>query len=1054
MNDAALSRLFLRFRDRHNGKALAAVFDATARELIEVAAHLVRDADEAEDLVQTTFRVAIERAGAFDRDRSLRAWLYGILAKEAAKSRRQAARRVDAAALGERAEANPLDAMIADEVPTVLRAAVERLPAPYREVVDPVVCGGRSTRDVARELGRAPGTVRVQVQRGLEKLRRALPDDYRPTGFVLLSAGGLARMRSTVMRAAGHSSVAAGAGVWIAAEAALAVLSVAPALWVAPALALAVGTTWLAREGALSTVSPAREDSESSLAAVGLEGMLVETVPGRRPAEDGGQDRIPVRASSEHATEPQLLGTVLDEREQPVAGVVVRGRRDDSEGYPASFVTDAAGRFSFERLEQGWWFFSVDDPRYAIVWWRKFGALLPEQGDEPTDVRLRLYDPRSVAGRVVDEAGVPVPGVHLTLAVEWVEGEEDPVQGHLTHTVQATESDEEGHFELSRLSPGELRMVLDHPDFARTVTSFRTDDADVRLVLERGSTLAGRVLAGAEPLAGVRVRAVAPHRSKLSMVDRSALTDAEGRFRITRIHSFHDVVEHGVPTVIASVADERWVSAAYRIHEWDPGRLPGVTIEALPVGSTPDPKQVDVGKDAAREAAALGEPFGDATLRVRFATGTAVAADAETNLWVAGRSPELEGFYRNERVELRGGFDFEGLSPGRYRVWTLNSGEPNFQPAVVDVRAGETLDVVLSPGGIVLSGSITSGGQPVSDVSVFCTGAMRAAGDVRGDGTYEVTGLVPGTYELLVYSETSFDSYHTVEVPGDGTGTHPFDIRLPMGVVTGLVRGVEFNRDERKIQVFPRGWGTASGNRGNRAPVDVRGRFRMRFLPEGDYKVFLWNSAPRVLPASVRITPAQSAHDVVLEPPVHTTEVRGRVTNPVDGGRLGTGTSLLLVHRDSEGYAFGSYGGYATVDGETGEFTLDDVAPGAYGLHVTHYDVDAPFLWIPDFVVPPDGVEGLTITIPAGRQVSVVLDAGDLSTPQSLWFLRMPSGERLPYYCFVGSGSRGLRASSQAFGLPYGEYTVEGDFGAGRIVTRSLTVGPGEGGLEVVLSLE
>jgi hypothetical protein len=44
----------VRFREKRDGRALAAVFDATARELIGVAAHLVPTADQAEDVVQTT----------------------------------------------------------------------------------------------------------------------------------------------------------------------------------------------------------------------------------------------------------------------------------------------------------------------------------------------------------------------------------------------------------------------------------------------------------------------------------------------------------------------------------------------------------------------------------------------------------------------------------------------------------------------------------------------------------------------------------------------------------------------------------------------------------------------------------------------------------------------------------------------------------------------------------------------------------------------------------------------------------------------------------------
>ena len=72
MNDAALDRLFLRFRDRRDGRALAKLFDVTAPELMRVGVHLVRDVNRAEDLLQNTFRIAIERAGSSSSQTSWR----------------------------------------------------------------------------------------------------------------------------------------------------------------------------------------------------------------------------------------------------------------------------------------------------------------------------------------------------------------------------------------------------------------------------------------------------------------------------------------------------------------------------------------------------------------------------------------------------------------------------------------------------------------------------------------------------------------------------------------------------------------------------------------------------------------------------------------------------------------------------------------------------------------------------------------------------------------------------------------------------------------------
>ena len=74
-----LVRLFERWRSAGDAAALASVFDAVAPELHDVARHLDRRAGEAEDLVQTTFLIALERAETFDASRPLVPWLLGIL---------------------------------------------------------------------------------------------------------------------------------------------------------------------------------------------------------------------------------------------------------------------------------------------------------------------------------------------------------------------------------------------------------------------------------------------------------------------------------------------------------------------------------------------------------------------------------------------------------------------------------------------------------------------------------------------------------------------------------------------------------------------------------------------------------------------------------------------------------------------------------------------------------------------------------------------------------------------------------------------------------------
>ncbi|MCA8965205.1 MAG: hypothetical protein KDC48_09970, partial [Planctomycetes bacterium] len=90
------TRLFLRYRDRGDAAALAAVFDRTAPELLRLALHLCRDLGDAEDLLQATFLAAIESAPRFERGKKVMPWLTGILVNRAHGERRRRRRADDA----------------------------------------------------------------------------------------------------------------------------------------------------------------------------------------------------------------------------------------------------------------------------------------------------------------------------------------------------------------------------------------------------------------------------------------------------------------------------------------------------------------------------------------------------------------------------------------------------------------------------------------------------------------------------------------------------------------------------------------------------------------------------------------------------------------------------------------------------------------------------------------------------------------------------------------------------------------------------------------------
>jgi RNA polymerase sigma-70 factor (ECF subfamily) len=172
-----LDRAFARFAATGDPLALTRVFDGCATELYRLGFHLLGDRHAAEDLVQHTFVVAIEQAKTFDRARRVLPWLCGILTHRALHLRRQARQRAAAnedVAAAERA-VDPVELAGGREAEGVVVAAVHSLPEPYRQVLLLHLVHELTPKDIAEALARPDATVRTQLARGRELLRKALP---------------------------------------------------------------------------------------------------------------------------------------------------------------------------------------------------------------------------------------------------------------------------------------------------------------------------------------------------------------------------------------------------------------------------------------------------------------------------------------------------------------------------------------------------------------------------------------------------------------------------------------------------------------------------------------------------------------------------------------------------------------------------------------------------------------------------------------------------------------------------------------------------------------
>ncbi len=183
--DAALLGEFVATRDE---AAFAALVRRHGPMVLGVCRRVIGDPHLAEDAFQATFLVLARRAATVRPRHIVGHWLYGVAYRTALKARGAAARRM---AKEKQVDAMPhppvsLDEAWADLQP-VLDAELARLPEKYRLPV--VLCdlGGRTQRDVARELRLAPATLANRLAAG----RRLLAKRLTQRG-VALSAGAVA----------------------------------------------------------------------------------------------------------------------------------------------------------------------------------------------------------------------------------------------------------------------------------------------------------------------------------------------------------------------------------------------------------------------------------------------------------------------------------------------------------------------------------------------------------------------------------------------------------------------------------------------------------------------------------------------------------------------------------------------------------------------------------------------------------------------------------------------------------------------------------------------
>jgi len=165
--------------------ALSALYDRYARLIYSLIRSVIKNHEEAEDLLQEVFVQLWERASTYDATKgSVYTWIVTLARNRAidqvrSKSFQQQnkiSREVGPDMLYSPMESSPFDLVVAEERSREMRDALSQIPPEQSQVIHIAYFGGCSQSERAAQLNIPLGTVKTRMRQGMKKLHQLMTD--------------------------------------------------------------------------------------------------------------------------------------------------------------------------------------------------------------------------------------------------------------------------------------------------------------------------------------------------------------------------------------------------------------------------------------------------------------------------------------------------------------------------------------------------------------------------------------------------------------------------------------------------------------------------------------------------------------------------------------------------------------------------------------------------------------------------------------------------------------------------------------------------------------